>query len=726
MAKSQEDFLRELLADFKIEAAEHRQAILEGMLLLEKMPPPEEYKKIIETTFREFHSLKGAARAVNQLEIEKLCQALEGVFHKLKDGNAILTKPLLDLLFKGADALTKLLSDTHQGHGNTQGHNLVQLLKAIDNQLKTNETHQKTSSGDASFAGRKAESEVSNDNIPEISEIAQADTSTNEHQSPKETVRISTTKLNNLLRQSEEFISARVTLAYFLDELNRLNHNEFQVLQRDLTNFNVSFSHMVDELIHDVKSTLLLPFSSLTDIVPMIVHDLSREFGKEIELTITGAEAEIDRRILEEMKDPLIHLIRNSIDHGIEKPDLRVLNGKSPRGSIKINIYQESGRKLELVLSDDGKGIDREKLKVAALKNSVATKQNLDQMSDQEILSLVFSSGVSTSSIITDLSGRGLGMAIVAAKVESLGGFITIQSEAGQGTSFVISLPLTLSTFRGVIVRVFNQYFVVPTSSVEQVMRIKPGDIQYAESKPFISRNRENIALVKLSDTLGVEERQHNSAKELAPPVLIITNAHHKIAFIVDEVLGEQEGIVKDLGPQLLHIHNLSGATVLGNGQVISILHIPELMESALKAKSARSPFEHTDELNDSAKQQLKILVAEDSITSRMLLRNILETAGYLVKIAVDGLEAFQYLQNEHFDLVVSDVEMPGMNGFELTSKIRSDPRLTAIPVVLVTALSSDWDRQRGLEAGANAYIVKSNFEQSNLLEVVERLIGNE
>ena len=344
-------------------------------------------------------------------------------------------------------------------------------------------------------------------------------------------------------------------------------------------------------------------------------------------------------------------------------------------------------------------------------------------MNDQEILNLIFRSGVTTSPMITDLSGRGLGMAIVAAKVEGLGGSITVESESGQGTSFVISLPLSLSTFRGVVVRVFSQLFVVPTSAIERVMRINTRDIMYAESKPFLSLNGENIALIKLADTLSLTERRQRQSNESNFPVLIVTMAHRKIGFLVDEVLAEQEGVVKDLGPQLVHVRNLAGATVLGSGQVIPILHVPELIESVLGMHQTPGTLHQAAEPDDSTEKQIKILVAEDSITSRMLLRNILETAGFQVKTAVDGLEAFQILQNDSFDLIVSDIEMPGMNGFELTSKIRMDARFAAIPVVLVTALSSDWDRQRGLEAGANAYIVKSNFEQSNLVETIQRLI---
>ena len=722
MAKSQEDFFRELLADFKIEAAEHQEAIVKGMLQLEKQPSVADYQLIVETTFREFHSLKGAARAVNQNNIEKLCQSLEGVFHQLKDGKAALNPQLTELLFHGVDVLNGFLSADHPEQEMNKDGNLAQLLKAIDNQLLASRivipsiVVQETSPF-ATVHEIPANVEQKQPNLP-LNEPAIV-----EPLPQKETVRIATAKLNRLLVQAEEFITAKATLAYLIQEIHLISHPQIQVIQRDLDRFNHSFTRMADEMLFDIKSTLLFPFSSLTDIVPRIVRDLGKEFGKEIILKVIGAETEIDRRILEEMKDPLIHLIRNCIDHGIEKPDVRIKNGKAASGTIEINITQESGRKVELVIRDDGVGINRARLKESAIKNSILSLEALEQISDKEVLSLVFRSGISTSPIITDLSGRGLGMAIVASKVDGLGGLISIESVSGIGTKFVISLPLTLSTFRGIVVKVCNQIFVMPTSAVERALRIKSNIIKYVESKPFLYDNGSNIALVNLADALQISGQRQKQNAENHISVLIVTMGYRKIGFCVDEVIGEQEGIVKDLGPQLVHVRNIAGATVLGNGQVIPILNVPDLIESAIYTQSTTNIFEQNSEASASIVSQQRILIAEDSITSRALLRNILETAGYAVKTSVDGLEAFQYLQSDQFDLIVSDVEMPGMNGFELTAKIKNDARFSHLPVVLVTSLSSDYDKQRGLEAGANAYIIKSNFEQSNLVETIQRLI---
>jgi two-component system chemotaxis sensor kinase CheA len=736
VAKSQEDFFRELLADFKVEASEHQEAITKGMLQLEKQPSKSDYQLIVETTFRELHSLKGASRAVNQNDIEKLCQSMEGVFHQLKDGKAALTPQLFELLFKGVDVLNGLLST--DGPKPSTGSNLSQLIKAIDNQLIASKVEL------PAFVVEKltplvVEKEIPQEIVQKIQEEIEQEihteivqvpitSSVNEPVAvdlpqPRETVRIATSKLNRLLMQAEEFITAKATLSYLTHEIQRINHPSLQVLQRDLDRFNHSVGRMVDDMLFDIKSTLLFPFSSLTDIVPKIARDLGKEFGKQIDISIKGAETEIDRRILEELKDPLIHLIRNCIDHGIEKPEIRLKNGKSAAGLLEISIIQESGRKVEVVIQDDGMGINRERLKESALKNSIVTREALALMNDKDILSLIFRSGISTSPMITDLSGRGLGMAIVAGKVDGLGGSITVESVYGKGTKFLISLPLTLSTFRGIVVKVCNQSFVVPTTAVERAIRIHTKQIKYVESKPFLSYSGENIALVNLADALQVTGQRNKQTAVNQLSVLIISLGYRKIGCVVDEVLGEQEGIVKDLGPQLVHVRNIAGATVLGNGQVIPILYIPDLIDSAINAQSSTNTFEQDPGKEEAIQSQQRILIAEDSITSRALIRNILESSGYFVKTAIDGLEAFQILQGDQFDLVVSDVEMPGMNGFELTAKIKNDPRFNQIPVILVTSLSSDFDKQRGLEAGANAYIIKSNFEQSNLVETIQRLI---
>jgi two-component system chemotaxis sensor kinase CheA len=337
-------------------------------------------------------------------------------------------------------------------------------------------------------------------------------------------------------------------------------------------------------------------------------------------------------------------------------------------------------------------------------------------MDEQQTAGLIFRSGVSTSPMITEISGRGLGLAIVREKAERVGGTVSVETQQGTGTTFRLMLPLTLARFRGILVRVGESLFVVPTRHVQRVLRVGREEIKSAENRETIQINGRAASAVRLSDVLEITRRNAGTDPKGKVPVLVLAWAGEQIGFLVDEILDEQEVLVKSLGKQLPHVRNIAGATVLGTGRVLPVLNVADLMQSAVKTAPAAAARE-TEEAPKS------VLVAEDSITSRTLLKNILEFAGYKVKTAIDGAEALAVLGTEAFDLVVSDVEMPRMSGFDLTAKIRSDKRLAQLPVVLVTGLDSREDKERGVDVGANAYIVKSSFDQGNLLEVVRRLI---
>ncbi len=710
MGKNQDDFLRELLADFKIEAEEHYQAIVNGLLFLEQKPEDSQKMSVIEKTFREVHSLKGAARAVNLIEIERLCQSVEGVFHTLKDGKEILSPFAFDVLHKAVDTLYTLLNETDKATKSVGANSLAQMMRRLDGiQKGDGVVHSQPAPVKPAVAHQEPPVEREK---PVIAEP---------HQS-RETVRISIAKLQKLLVEAEEFLTMKSTLRYQIDQMSKSGIKEIDPFVRNLEKFQRQQSRMIDDLLLDIKTTLLLPFGSLLEIVPKIARDLAHSFGKEVNLTIRGAETEIDRRILEEMKDPLIHLIRNCIDHGIEAIELREQHRKSPQGNIGIEIRQESGSRITMTIHDDGSGINKEKLISSSIKTGHITQEQADKMSDNEIMSLIFKSGVSTSPIITDISGRGLGMAIVAEKVSKLGGKIQVTSVQDQGSTFTITLPVTLATFKGTLIRVGKHLFVVPISVVERGVRIQAGEIKTVEGKSYFCHNQENISVNNLAVLLGISSVNLRSTSQWMQ-LLLINWAQKRFAFLVEEIIGEQEGTVKNLGTQLVSVRHISGAIIMGNGGIVPILNIPEIVETAVESgQKVMMPGKEEDReiVGNGVK---KILVAEDSITLRALLRNIIESEGYQVKTAVDGAEAFLFLQEGEYDLVVSDVEMPRLNGFELTRKIRGDKHRAELPVILVTALDSFEDRQRGMESGANAYIVKGNFEQSNLLDTIKRLI---
>jgi two-component system chemotaxis sensor kinase CheA len=441
-----------------------------------------------------------------------------------------------------------------------------------------------------------------------------------------------------------------------------------------------------------------------------------------VDLVIEGGEVEVDRRILEEIKDPLIHLIRNCIDHGIEKPEEREQKNKPRRGTIKMAVSQLDGSKVQLLISDDGRGIDRAKIRASALKLGLISQLEADSLGDREILELVFRSGVSSSPLITDLSGRGLGLAIVREKAEKLRGTVTVHSEVGAGTAFRMILPLTIATFRGIPVCVDEALFVFPSAPVERVARVEQEKIKTVENKATIELDGKTFSLVHLGDALELPRRESTEDAKDGVPVVLVNQNEKRIAFLVDEIISEQEVLVKSLGRQLSRVRNIAGATVLANRKLVPILNVSDLMQSAVRV-SGRSARVAAVELEKEKPRNKSVLVVEDSITSRTLLKSILEAAGYNVDTAVDGIDGLTQLRSGKFDVVVSDVEMPRLNGFDLTAKIRADKKLAETPIILVTALQSREDRERGMDVGANAYIVKSSFDQSNLLDVMGRLM---
>jgi two-component system chemotaxis sensor kinase CheA len=481
-----------------------------------------------------------------------------------------------------------------------------------------------------------------------------------------------------------------------------------------------SLSIMIDDVLDDMKKMTMLPFSSLSQIFPKMIRDLCRQQSKIVDFQVIGNSVEIDRRILDELKDPMVHLLRNAVDHGIETTDERKQLQKPHRASLIMAISHTLGNKVEIVIEDDGKGIDLDRVRREAIKRGMITEKDADRLTEKENLSLIFRSELSTSPIITQISGRGLGLAIVQERIQKLGGTLTVESESGKKTVFRMLVPITLATSRGILVQLNDKLFVVPVTYVKRVLRVESETVKTVENKATITLEGEVLSFVSLADLLEMPLSEANEKKEHFT-VVVLEVSGKNIACQVDEVLGEQEVLVKSLGKQLSRVRNIAGATILGSGKVVPMLNVHDLIRSSGQMTLTQPIVTEDDEIKIT--QGKSILVAEDSITSRMLIQNILESADYEVTTAVDGLDAYTTFKSGDFDLLVSDVEMPKMNGFELTQKIREDKQGAETPVVLVTSLQSSEDRKRGIDAGANAYIVKSNFDQSNLLEVIARLI---
>ena len=747
MDKDREAFLQELLADFRVEAVEHCQAIVERLLALEQAPGPAVAQPLCEAMGREAHSLKGAARVVQLTSIERLCQALETALAQLKISPEPPSAAVLDVLHQALGLLDECLRQEAAGQGAAPVSGLSAVVQALEN-LPTGEARPPAPAVEplptepAPVAHAAAEPPSASAEEPPT-ERATAPSGG----AFAETVRISTAKLGALLREAEELVTVKSMLGYYLTDLRRIAAREeawskaaqraqpesrsvapeaedharamaadVAALAARLDQDRRVLGRLVDDLLRDMKKTLMLPVGSLLGLLPKVARDLARDTGKQVSVTVHGEHIEVDRRILEELKDPLIHIVRNCVDHGIEPAAQRQLQHKPARAAITIDVTQPDSRRVLITIGDDGAGIDTAQARRAAVRLGVLSAEAAERLSERDAQALIFASGVSTSQFITDLSGRGLGMAIVAEKVARLGGTVSVESQPGAGTHVALLLPVALATFRGVLVRVAQQLLVVPTAHVERATRVRLAQLKTVESQPTLELDGRVVPVVVLGELLGIPSQA--TAGDTPLPTLVLVAGQRRIAFTADEVLDEHEGLLKDLGPQLVHVRNLAGATLLGDGRVVPILDVAELLDAAAQQRRpARA------EAGEERAPQRTVLVAEDSITARSLLRNILESAGYAVSTAVDGLDALTQLRSGAFDLLVSDVQMPQLDGFELTAKLRAEPRTRELPVVLVTALDSPADRARGMDAGADAYIVKSSFEQSNLLEVVRRLV---
>ena len=789
-----QDFQKQLLEAFKIEAGERIESMFSTLTELEKSVDPEKRQQGVEIVFREAHSMKGAARSVNLPLIEMLCQAMESVFSKLKEGIQPFSTDLFDTFHEAVGIIEKYLDAPEKDRPNF--HRAIEELtnfisegteksrkpepsesQTIKRDLKpSSDFHAKTHTiiQEPEKLPKQAPQQAAKEAaIKTAKQQARTGQKVQSRSLFSDTVRISIAKLDTLLLKSEELISSKQMLHQHLNqiketgELIRIWEKQWEAVtpelkkikelsethsflnrfvqfaesnDKHLNNFsrktdelitaveqsNRLLGGMVDDLLDEMKKTSLLPFQTLFSTFPRMVRDIARELGKKVDIEFNGGDIEIDKRILEGIKDPMVHLLRNAVDHGIEDINIRKQNQKSPCGQIRVTVSQPESNKVKVVIADDGQGININTIREKVVGKEAISNENADKLTDEQLMSLIFQSGISTSAIITEISGRGLGMAIVKENIENLGGMIFTDSDPGHGTTFTIELPVSLATFRGILVSVSDNFFIIPNVHVEHTLKIQPDEIKTVENRTVISVKDHAVSLVNLSDILGLPPKVPTSASKgktdtFSMPVIILGSGDKRIAFIVDEIINELEVLVKNLGKQLKRVPNISGATILGTGRVVLILNVSDLIKTSAGKALPPQMLKTIEAKKNEVKKS--ILIVEDSLTARTLLKNILEASGYVVKTAIDGEDGYNQIKTHAFNAVVSDVEMPRMNGFELTKKIRDDQSRSETPVILVTNLDSRVDRERGIDAGADAYIVKSSFDRSNLLDVIARLI---
>ena len=577
-----------------------------------------------------------------------------------------------------------------------------------------------------------------------------------------ETIRVEPQKLDTLMTQTGELIVTKIRIAHRMAEIeeivalweewsrdafvNRLALDDFErglhngalkpmqnfhhraeqrlerlgVLVNRLRNTadvdTARLNTVANELESGIRTLRLLPLSTIFNLFPRMVRDLAKQQSKEVNLVIEGGETKADKRILEEMKDPLMHMLRNAIDHGIETTQERESLGKSGAATVRLRGYQTASS-IGIEIIDDGRGLNIESIKQTALRRGVCGEKELAAMTTAQIQSLIFAPGFSTRTAITEISGRGVGLDVVARNVEHLKGTIQVESTPGMGCTFRVQLSTTIATNHVLIVEVNSVSYALPMEFVQTTLLVSGREIFTTLGCQTIALDGEPVSVARLADLLELQVSAPASPKML--PCIILQVGAERLGLLVDALLDEQDVVVKPLSSLLKRIRNVSGATILGTGEVCMILNPQDLLKSARK----RTVSVTSEKLVEEIQTKQALLLVEDSIIVRTQVKRILEGAGYEVVTAVDGLDGFSKLRTRTFDAVVSDIQMPYLDGLSLTATIRQHKEYSELPIILVTTLATDEDKRRGAEAGANAYLTKSTFDQRVLLDTLRRLV---
>ncbi len=609
-----------------------------------------------------------------------------------------------------------------------------------------------------------------------------------------ETIRVATQNLDDLMTQAGELTVTKSRLVRRLDDIEKLTilwenwsreafvnrlafdqietdkngspqnaiviqfHNYYQRTEERLERLGTLVNRLknrvdedtarleliAEELELGIRTLRLLPLSTIFNLFPRAVRDLAKREGKEVELVIEGAETKADKRILEEMKDPLMHMIRNAIDHGIETPTERENFGKPPAATLRIKGYHTASN-IIIEVADDGRGLNLDRIKQTAVKRNICTPEELATMTESQIHSLIFAAGFSTRTFVTEISGRGVGLDVVRTNVEALKGSIQVESISGKGCTFLLQVSTSLATANVLILAVAGIAYALPIEFVEMAKMVAYADIFAIEGKATILSDDRPLSVAYLADLLELNntellpknrewrqeswreinrktERESLTSDSPKMPCIILKVGEERLGLFIDALIDEQDVVIKPQSRLLKRVRNVSGATILGTGEVCMVLNPHDLIKSVRKqvlssgVGSARSPIE-------TLSRKQVILLAEDSIATRTQEKRILEGAGYEVVTAVDGLDALNKLKTRYFDALISDVQMPNLDGLGLTVKIRQQKKYSELPIILVTSLASDEDRKRGADAGANAYIPKGTFNQDVLIETLKRLV---
>ncbi|MEH2265984.1 hybrid sensor histidine kinase/response regulator [Nostoc sp.] len=739
-----------LLDLFNMEVKAQVVVLNDCLLALETKPDPQPE---LAALMRAAHCIKGAARIVQIDPAVNLAHVMEDCFVAAQEGKVTLTADRIDVLLQGVDMLLRI-AETFTANPNLQmleNIGIQSLVSAIANILtpKATSTEIHPLVTTAQLEDNQQTTLISPSPLEEVG-ISQ-----------NRAVRMSTENLNRLMGLAGESLVEANLLEPFANSLLKLRSNQgelsnlleklqdllgnyhldrqiketlsathqkanecYQMMsdrQNELEQFSQRSANLSHRLYQEVIATKMCSFADGGQGFPRMVRDLARQLSKRVKLEIVGKSTLVDRDILERLEAPLTHILRNAIDHGIETPQERLAAGKPEEGIIRIEVTHRAGM-LFITLADDGRGIDIEFLRQVVISKQLTNPEMAAQLTEVELMEFLFLPGFSTTQTVTEISGRGVGLDIAHSAVREVGGTLRAVSVLGRGMTFYLQLPLTLSVIRTLLVEIAGEPYAFGLTRIEQVLILSKSKIAVSENRPFFVMNNQPVELIMASQVLELASPAVN-IESLS--VIVISDRLNRYGLVVDRFLGECNLVVRPLDPRLGKVPNISAAALMDDGSPVLIVDVEDLVRSIVKVFSSGQ----LSQVNQSAHQAVtktykRVLVVDDSITVREMERKLLENNGYKAEVAVNGIDGWNAIRSGDYDLVVTDIDMPRMNGFELTSQIKTHAKLKQIPVIIVSYKDREEDRLQGLEAGADYYLTKSSFHDDTLLKAVIDLIG--
>jgi two-component system sensor histidine kinase and response regulator WspE len=751
---SSQDLSQSSMLDlFRMEVDSNAQALTAGLLSLERDPVAADQ---LERCMRAAHSLKGAARIVGLSAGVSITHGMEDCFVAAQHGRIVLHQGHIDELLRGVDLLRQMAHTAEEDMSRWEAQNVGEVEAFLD-----------------ALTCVVAGPAVAREYIPRRVTVdrprglqagghpeAPVGEETGEGE-PGQVLRVTAENLNRLLGLAGESLVESLSFKSIADSLLRLKQFQSDVLRAldrlrehlpqqrlndraeaalaeaqrcalecrqflaqrlvEIDTFDRRAAHLSHRLYDGALACHMRPFADGVQAFPRMVRDLARSLGKELRIDIAGQDTQVDRNILEKLEAPLGHLLRNALDHGIESPEERLAVGKSAEAVLSIEARHNAGR-LQVTVADDGRGIDLEQLRAAVIERKLSNAETAAKLSDAELLEFLFLPGFSMKEAVTDISGRGVGLDVVQNVLKQIRGTVRVTTHLGQGTRFQMELPLTLSVARTLLVEVGTEAYAVPLAYIRHALKLAPVDIELLEGRAHFNLNGRSVGLVTAHQLLGVAAPQA-AADSLA--VIVLGDATHWYGLIVDRFLGERELVVQSLDPRLGKIKDVAAGALMEDGSPALILDVEDVIRSIEKLASAGGlSGVARDASADGGINRKRILVVEDSFTVRELERKLLVNSGFEVDVAVDGMDGWNAVRSSRFDLVITDVDMPRMDGIELVTLIKKDPHAKSLPVMIVSYKDRPEDRRRGLDAGADYYLAKGSFHDEALLQAVVDLIG--